>query len=93
MHDDPTCEQVSPDELAVVLMHAEHVRQSKLPDLAGVGLQAWRGSDAADDSLEQCREQARALADVAFIHGAGAFWDGGNDDDDGDGGAVPMDAA
>jgi hypothetical protein len=93
MLDDHTCDQVSPDELAGVLVHAEQVRQSNLPNLAGVGLQAWRGSEAKDDMLEQCRKQARALADVAFIHGAGAFWDGGYDDDDGDGGAVPMDAA
>jgi hypothetical protein len=83
--------QVAPDELAPVLVFAEHVRQSNPPDLSGVGLQAWRGGDADVGVLEQCREQARALADIAFAQGAGAFWDGGDDDDNRDNVGMPMD--
>jgi hypothetical protein len=87
------CDQVSPDELAVVLLHAEQVRQSNLPDLADVGLQAWRGDAADDGALDRSREeQACALADFAFAQGAGAFWDGDGDDEGEDGVGAPMDA-
>lgn len=56
-------------------MHAEQVRMRNAPDLSGVGhVQAWRGGD--EGVLGRCREQARALADIAFAQGEGAFWDG-----------------
>jgi hypothetical protein len=71
--------QVTPNDLASVLAFAEYVRQSNPPDLSGVGLQTWRGGDADVGVLERCREQAHALADIAFAQGAGAFWDSGDD--------------
>jgi hypothetical protein len=67
--------------VARVLIHAEDMRRTAALDFPDVGIQAWRGGNA-DDVLDRCGAQARALADDAFARGSGAFWDGAEGQDE-----------